>query len=449
MARIPSPAVEAQPGALATPPRLLADLAPDYVTRVTVADEKDGHGHVRRLRPTAGTSYVRAAESYPFVTLTTEGTGRRPGGLLWTLTVDLDHGDSLMRICSADVPEPSWIIEKERNGHAQAGWIIEAVAVGPNARTAPQLFAEDVRAALTAEAGGDPKFTNRRQWNPLWPGWATEGRVIWGPTAPRSLGQLRAEMIARGTWPTAEARARRDKDTARALITDAEASMQVPEGERNMFVFDMARTRRHGTVAEAAAQANVRCSPPLPPAEVAGIVRSIERYEARTGRHSGTRSRGSTAWRAIQANRGRIGGTRGTQAQRIQRTNAAGRATAARSRQALLRAKEARRQARRGWTTARIAAHFQVTTRTVRRWLSARPSKADISGASGYPGAPHGHLTFPSTPDRTPTYETESQGTPPPRTPRSTTHVRWLTSSPPSPPRTRALRRGLPLGPGD
>ena len=187
----------------ATPPVVarLADLAPEYATRVTVADEKDGHGLVRALHPTTGKRHARAVEDFPFVDLCTEGTGRRPGGLLWALIVDMDHDDSLLRIFAADVPRPSWIIEKGRNGHAQAGWIIEAVALGPNARQAPQDYAEDVRAALTLALGGDPQFRNRRAWNPSWTGWATEGKVFWGPTQPRSLGALKAEMTERGTWP--------------------------------------------------------------------------------------------------------------------------------------------------------------------------------------------------------------------------------------------------------
>ena len=392
MDRVPSRAWTNHPG---TPgrvaPRLLADLAPDYATRVTVADEKTGHGITRHLRPTTRAGRARAAEDYPFIDLSTEGTGRQPGGLMWTLSVDMDHDNSLLRLFAADVPAPSWIIEKGCNGHVHAGWIIEAVAVGPNARPAPIAFAEDVRRALTLALDADPAFTNGRQWNPLWPGWDTEGRVIWGPTEPRSLSALKAEMTERGTWPTTQAlHAARDTATARTLITEAEAAMQVSEGERNVFVFDMARTRRSGSVATAAEQANARCTPPLPAAEVAGIVRSIERYETRTGRHQGRGAStcGGTAWRAIQATRGRIGGSRGTPAQRIQRVSAARHATDARTRKAQARTQEAHRKARQGWTRARIAEHFGVDPRTVRRWLSTRPRRADISGASGYP-RPH------------------------------------------------------------
>lgn len=373
--------------------RLLADLAPAHATRVTVTDEKDGHGTVRTIRPT-GRPRARTVEDHPFVTLTTAGTGRGPGGIMWALVVDMDHDDSLLRLYAADVPAPSWIIEKGRNGHVQAGWIIEAVALGPNARPGPIVYAEDVRAALTAAVGGDTAFTNRRHWNPTWPGWETEGRVIWGPTAPRTLGALRAEMIERGTWPSSEAqRARRQcthPDAARALVATATSSITVTTGERNQFVFDYARLRASGTVADAAAEANAMCAPPLPSAEVAGIVRSIGRYEARTARCGRERGTGkvSDAYRAAQAARGRVGGSRSTPAQHAQRVAAARRATTARSRRAAERALQARRQARNGWTTASIAEHHGVTTRTVRGWLSAPTKRAENTGASGYPDAP-------------------------------------------------------------
>lgn len=407
--------------------RLLADLAPAHATRVTVADEKDGHGTIRTIRPT-GRPRARAVEDHPFVTLTTTGTGRCPGGIMWALVVDMDHDDSLLRLYAADVPAPSWIIEKGRNGHVQAGWIIEAVALGPNARPGPIAYAEDVRAALTAAVGGDTAFTNRRHWNPTWPGWETEGRVIWGPTAPRTLGALRAEMIERGTWPSSEAqRARRQRthpDAVRALLATATSSITVTTGERNQFVFDYARLRPSGTVADAAAEANAMCAPPLPSAEVAGIVRSIERYEARTGccgRERGT-GKVSDTYRAAQAARGRVGGSRSTPAQHAQRVAAARRATTARSRRAAERAQQARRQARNGWTTARIAEHHGVTTRAVRGWLSAPTKQAEKTGASGYPWPSHrtplaraGALPAPLLP---PTMPLRTPATMPPHLPR-------------------------------
>ena len=125
--------------------------------------------------------------------------------------------------------------------------------------------------------------------------------------------------------------------------------MTVEQGERNQFVFDYARLRRTGTVAQAAAHANSLCAPPLPAAEVAGIIRSIERYEARQRTRNGLRGRGhghlSDAYRRRQAERGRIGGSRGTAAQRAQRVTAAQRAAHVRAQKAAARATEARQQA--------------------------------------------------------------------------------------------------------
>lgn len=381
MTSVPSPALIAQPPTF-------AELAPAVATRVTVCHDKTARGIVRKIS--------HGIEHFQFVDPVTAGTGRRPGGVMWVLTVDMDHDDSLLRIFAADVPQPSWIIEKGRNGHVQAGWIIEHVTVGPNARPAPIAFAEDVRAALTAAVGGDPAFTNRRQWNPTWTGWATEGRVIWGPTAPRSLGALRAEMIEHGTWPSPEVRTatgtRRDTNTGRALVSAAEASMTVEQGERNQFVFDYARLRRTGTVAQAAAHANSLCAPPLPAAEVAGIIRSIESYEARHGapwerRGPGTRGRGhlSDAYRRRQAERGRIGGSRGTAAQRAQRVTAAQRAAHVRAQKAAVRAAEAHQQAADGATTAQIAERMGVTARTVRTWLNRAPAQRKSTKRQGAP----------------------------------------------------------------
>ncbi|RBO83174.1 replicase family protein [Micrococcus sp. KT16] len=392
MTSVPSHALIAQPPTF-------VELAPAVATRVTVCHDKTARGIVRKIS--------HGIEHFQFVDPVTAGTGRRPGGVMWVLTVDMDHDDSLLRIFATDVPQPSWIIEKGRNGHVQAGWIIEHVTVGPNARPAPIAFAEDVRAALTAAVGGDPAFTNRRQWNPTWTGWATEGRVIWGPTAPRSLGTLRAEMIEHGTWPSPEVRTatgtRRDTNTARALVSAAEASMTVKPGERNQFVFDYARLRRTGTVAQAAARANALCSPPLPTAEVAGVIRSIESYEARHGapwerRGPGTRGRGhlSNAYRRRQAERGRIGGSRGTAAQRAQRVTAAQRAAHVRAQKAAARAAEARQQAADGATTAQIAERMAVTARTVRTWLNQPPAQRKSSEHQGALARPSRHRPSPA-----------------------------------------------------
>lgn len=421
MPRIPERSPRATDARRAPLPPRLAELAPAYATRVTVARTKTERGTVRSLKPT-GRRHARPVEDFQFITPVTEGTGTRPGGVMWVLTVDMDDDASLLRICEADVPKPSWIIEKGINGHVQAGWIIDPVALGPKAHPRPIAYAEAVRAALTAAVGGDPHFTNRRQWNPTWTGWATEGLVIWGPTAPRTLGELHEELSRAGLWPTEadQHERRRTNSTARKLLTNATAGIQVSEGERNQFVFDYARLRPAGvTVADAAAEANTMTCPPLPAAEVAGIIRSIERYEARGGR-TGGRGCAGEAYRQMQAARGRRGGTRGTTAQRAQRATAAARATEARSRKRAARATEARQKAARGWTTAQLAEHFRVTARTVRGWLSTVTKKAENTGASGVPralpvGSPHTSTRHPH-PSEPPTKATTRPLTPPPVT---------------------------------
>ena len=433
-------------------PQALADVAPKWATLVNVSDSKDGRGVVRAIRP--GFIWVRqdnyrtgkaervkwwkvsGVEQFQYFTPTTLGSSPRAGGVLWTLGVDMDHEDSYLRLMEAvhagEVPEPSWVVEKFGNGHGQAGWITETVALGPNADPRIIAFAEDIRQALTAVLGGDPGFINRRMWNPFWPGWAELGSVQWGHVAPRSLSTLYAELKAAGSWPTAEkrrelraARKRVESDAERALMAEALDGFTTETGERNVFVFDMARLRRSGAVEDAAAEANSLCSPPLPAAEVRGIVRSIEGFEADWGApwerqgYGGGGGKASEAFRALQAARGRVGGSKGTQAQREARRAAAPAATAARQSKAAQRAAQARVWVAEGVSVAEVAGRLGVTPRSVRGWLAGGSPGGEISGASGYLGGPGA--------SRAP-----SPGDPPashPRTERSVTPSRPATSA--------------------
>lgn len=230
----------------------------------------------------------------------------------WCLVVDCDKPDSLVHLLFSGLPKPSWVIEKTENGHGQAGWVIEEVSTAADSRITPQDFARDVRQALTLATGSDTNFTNTRCWNPLWEGWkAGVGRVFWGHTEPRSLGDLRAALVESGLWETTA------ETAAPPISRPRPAQGHAAEGSRNRFVFDFARLRSFGTVAEAAHTANALCAPLLPENEVAGIIRSVERYEARRGRStaSGGGHVMSDEMRALLAENGRRGGSRHTEAQ--------------------------------------------------------------------------------------------------------------------------------------
>lgn len=293
---------------LATP--VPTELVPRFVPFIEAA-------HGKHDAPT--TVYPKNIQQYRFW---------RPNSaaVTWCLVVDCDEPESLIHLLFSGLPKPSWVIEKTSNGHGQAGWIIEPVSTSATSRKAPQDFARDVRQALTNATCADTNFTNTRCWNPLWEGWkAGLGRVIWGHIEPRSLGDLHAALRDSGLWETAA------EPDARPIPNLRPADVQAAEGSRNRFIFDFARLRPSGTVSEAAHTANALCAPPLPQSEVAGIVRSIERYEARTGRStaSGGGHRMSDAMKALLAENGRLGGSKRTDAQQAQSAEALSKGSAA------------------------------------------------------------------------------------------------------------------------
>lgn len=322
-----------------------ATILPAFVPSVLLADEKDS---APKHKPV--TSLPRFPYWHPNSHQTT-----------WILAVDLDHDDGLLRIFDAvqrGLPLPSWIMERGRNGHAQVAYVIERVSTGPTSRTHPQRYAHAVRHALTAALAGDVHFTNARMWNP-W-GWQQHGQVIWGHTAARSLGTLREQLSAAGLWTT-------------PTRAPAPAVASRPAEGRNKAVFDGTRLRASGTVAEVAQALNAQFQTPMRPAEVAGIIRSIEGWEARHGRRG--RSTGmSDEDRAKQQERGRAGGSRRTPAQQAQAAGALAAgpraASVVRSAEAVGRAAQARALRDQGWTVARVAEELGVTDRTVRRLLN-------------------------------------------------------------------------------
>lgn len=284
------------------------------------------------------------------------------------LVVDIDTDNWLLPMWEliAEYPAlmPSWIIEKRSNGHGQLGWLIEPVALGENARHHPIRYANAVRYALTHAFAGDPNFTNARCWNPTW-AWEDNGagEVTWGTVEPRSLGVLHDALTQAGLWVT-ETHNRRPTPTLNPSAAPG----------RNCHVFDVARLRSGGTVADAAHAANDALDVPLSLTELNGIIRSIERWEAvngapwdRSGRH--TVAHMTDEERERQRERGRRGGLADTEAQRAARAQGPAAASVTRSAEAVGRAATARAYKAQGLTNKQIAAKMNASLSSVHRWL--------------------------------------------------------------------------------
>lgn len=287
------------------------------------------------------------------------------------LVVDIDTDNWVLPFWEiiADNPAlmPTWVIEKRSNGHGQLGWLIEPVATGENSRIRPITYANAVRYALTKAFGGDEGYVNSRSWNPTWDGWAAgKGDVNWGLGAciePRSLGVLREALQQAGLWVT-KPRAYRPKPAARREGTPG----------RNCHVFDAARLRTSGTVKEAAQRANNALDTPLSVIELNGIIRSIERWEAKYGppwdRSDAYSLRYMTEdQRERLRERGRRGGLAGTDKQQEARAQGPAAASVVRSAEAIGRAATARAYKDQGFSNKEIAEKMGAGLTSVKRWL--------------------------------------------------------------------------------
>ena len=322
---------------------------------------------------------IAAAHKYPQWMMNDHKT-------LCVLVVDIDTNNWLLPLWQMvnDYPElmPSWIIEKRENGHGQVGWIIERVSLGENAPEHPIRYAKAVQYALTKALDGDEGYVNSRCWNPTWNGWSKgAGEVTWGIIEPRPLGRFYNALQQAGLWKT---KPRNHRPAPADPVEKAPG--------RNCYVFNVARLRARGSVADAAHAANNALPIPMAPAEVAGIIRSIEGWEAKYGPpwdRSGTYSVKymSEEERQRQRERGRRGGLVNSQKQQQARAQGPQTAAVVRSAEAVGRAATALDLQQKGFTKNEIAKHMNAHPGSVKRWLrqaradAATPSKSGAAAA--------------------------------------------------------------------
>lgn len=327
-------------------------LLPDLYPSVRVAGAKDGAPLY---------TSIAAAHKYPQWMMNDHKT-------LCVLVVDIDRNNWLLPLWEMikQIPElmPSWFIEKRNNHHGQVGWIIERVSLGENAPEHPIRYAKAVQYALTKVLDGDEGYVNSRCWNPTWDGWSKgAGDVYWGIIEPRPLGRFYNALQQAGLW-TEKPRNRRP-----AAVDPVEKAPG-----RNCYVFDVARLRARGSVADAAHAANNALPIPMAPAEVAGIIRSIEGFEAvngppwdRSGAYSVKYM--SEEERQRQRERGRRGGLVNSDKQREARAKGTPAASAVRSAEAVGRAATAREYKTQGLSNKQIAEKMGASLASVKRWL--------------------------------------------------------------------------------
>lgn len=305
-----------------------------------------------------------------------------PRQVTWVILVDIDHDDALLRALWVLLPRPSWVVHNLTNGHAQAAWIIHPVSHGPTSRAHPQQFLRAVTHSLRLAVGGDPAFTGRRCRNPWFE--SDEVEVFWGPTEPRHLGELKADLVAAGLWVGRPLTPTQDGGTGEgdALTAPALDAGPIVMGRRNVAVFDVCRFAAYEgrDFAEVARDTNrVLCDPPMGEREVERIIESVSGW---TGRNPDgtkaeaserTHSGGPSDYVLAQKRRGRAGGMARSDAQTAQRRanqqKATERATLRRQAKAEGRAAEILRYAREGMSRSQIMAETGASESTVKRVL--------------------------------------------------------------------------------
>lgn len=349
----------------------------------------------------------RAAAEFAFVQL-------NPADWLNFLVVDVDREDALMCLMHPAVPEPTWVIENEESGHAQAGWAIEPVYRGEGARPHPIRYAAAVQRSLDRLVDGDPCFTRYLVRNPGAD--RPAGRVWWGTrNTPWSLGALKAHMAewvdpfhdealdgpAAGVWdpgPDFPLQAGVPRVPVTDIATEVGRNNALFRATRR-WLWDQWETRGHAptnAISIAHAQAlNAGLPDPLPEAELQCLARSAVR-QINAGKGRPTRTSRSDAAHEYLSQMGRRGGKARTEAKVAAAKDNVAHARQARStRVEQLRAQAVQLRAT-GATYEAIAAIVGRTARTVMAWLKGAPTapvatdshEGEIVQATGISPAP-------------------------------------------------------------
>lgn len=247
----------------------------------------------------------------------------------------------------------------------QAFWLVEGVPLTSNARTAPIEFARDVAELLRQVCQGDRAvnpLTPSKCRNPLYEGADVVFPADCPPYDLKALVEpLRAFLVAQEPQEPTQSR----------LTRPTPVWGELEPGQRNETIFQtIRRTAYRGGDFEAQAyELNEHCNPPLALSEVAGIVRSVEKfmrekYTPKTGAQS--REPAPEALREFMAEIGRKGGSRKTEAQRAALAKGSRAGNAVKSAQAVGRRAQIQALKEAGYKQREVAEKMNVSLRTVK-----------------------------------------------------------------------------------
>lgn len=288
------------------------------------------------------------------------------------LVIDIDHIFASSFVF--DLPREIWphAVVFTSQG-VQAFWLIEGVPLTEKAHRAPIRFAQDVAALLLRACAGDPAVNAlipSKCRNPLYEGAEVIYPADCPPYALKTLSEALRVFLRASEGVSDSSPSWGGSKASEARLETVWGELE--EGQRNETIFQtIRRTAYRGGDFEAQAYAlNAQCNPPLPLSEVAGIVRSVEKfmrekYTPKTG------AQGSEpvpeAVREFMAEIGRKGGNRKTEAQRVALAKGANASKVVRSAQAIGRRAQIQSLKDAGYKQREVAEKMGISIETVKR----------------------------------------------------------------------------------
>lgn len=108
--------------------------------------------------------------------------------LVWAMAFDIDRPEAGAAWLDADLPQPNWIAQNPKNGHAHLGYALLApVSRSMLSKDCPQRYLARIQHAMTRALGADQAYTHFLTKTPGHARW----RTIWGRQQPYGLDELR------------------------------------------------------------------------------------------------------------------------------------------------------------------------------------------------------------------------------------------------------------------
>lgn len=291
------------------------------------------------------------------------------------LVIDIDHIFAPNYVF--DLPRKIWphAVVFTAQG-LQAFWLIEGLPLTDKAHRAPIRFAQDVAELLRRACAGDPAvdaLSPSKCRNPFFEGADVVYPADGPPYTLKTLSEaLRAFLRASGDSSDAEPNKEvlGPQKPAQAHLSPIWGKLV--EGERNETIFQTCRRAayRGGDFETLAYELNAQCQPPLPASEVAGIVRSIQKFmDSRYKPSEARRGQGEPmpkSLREFMAEIGRKGGNRKTEAQTQALAKGANASRAVRSAQAIGRRAQIQALKKAGYKQREVAEKMGISLRTVK-----------------------------------------------------------------------------------